>query len=55
MKDIMKQLLKIGVTVASVAITTACGGDEKLGFLIGSMVGGTAENISEQIEKSRNK
>lgn len=53
MKELFKQLFKIGVTVASVAITSACGGDEKLGFMIGTMVGSTAENISNQIEKSR--
>lgn len=53
MNDLLKQLFKIGLTVASVGVTMACGCSEKTGFLIGSITGTTIENISEQIKKSR--
>ena len=39
MRDVIKQFIKIGVTVASVAITKACGGDSGQGFAIGSVIG----------------
>ena len=39
MKSLLMSLLKIGTTVATVAISTACGADKNTAIAIGSMVG----------------
>lgn len=39
MKSLLMSLLKIGTTMATVAISTACGADKNTAIAIGSMVG----------------
>lgn len=55
MKSLLMSLLKIGTTMATVAISTACGADKQTAIAIGSMVGtavsGTIDLSIKGIEK----
>lgn len=39
MKSLLMSLLKIGTTMATVAISTACGADKEMAIAIGSVMG----------------
>lgn len=45
MKKLLLNLLKIGSTIATVAISSACGADKEMSIAIGSMVGTTISGI----------
>lgn len=45
MKGLLLSLLKIGSTVATVAISTACGADKEIAIAMGSMVGTTVSGM----------
>lgn len=55
MKTLLMSLLKIGTTMATVVISTACGADKQTAIAIGSMVGtavsGTIDLSIKGIEK----
>ncbi len=55
MNELFKTLLKVGSTIATVVISTACGADKQTAIAIGSVVGtavsGTIDLSIKGIEK----
>lgn len=45
MKKLLHSLLKIGSTITTVAISTACGADREIAIAMGTMVGTTVSSI----------
>lgn len=53
MNELFKTLLKVGSTVATVLISTACGADRNTAIAIGSVVGSTVSGTIDLSIKNK--
>lgn len=53
MDELFKTLLKLGSTVATVLISTACGADRNMAIAIGSVVGSTVSGTIDLSVKNK--